>query len=249
MRKLILGGLGVSLLAAVALAGGDPWKKPFGEWTDKDVALIQQNSPWAKILHAQGAWRPDGMTQASGTIGMAGSSSDMSHTGASAAPGTAGGTEKNASAAAATATYSVWWWSSRAIRAASFRDAVLKGKMTQADAEKSVAQPMDEYEILVRATNMYIFQQRGEKAFESAANLQTKKVKAKISPSHVAFLKGPDGQSVTGAVFYFPKKGANGEPTINADEKEVDFYLQVGDAKLITYFEPKKMVDSQGEDL
>src|SRR5579863_542226 len=173
MRKLILGGLGVSLLAAVALAGGDPWKKPFGEWTDKDVALIQQNSPWAKILQAQGAWRPDGMTQASGNIGMAGSSSDMSHNGASAAPGTAGGTEKNASAAAAQAKYSVWWWSSRTIRAASFRDAVLKGKMTQADAEKSVAQPMDEYEILVRATSMYIFQQRGEKAFEKAAYLQT----------------------------------------------------------------------------
>ncbi len=56
------------------------------------------------------------------------------------------------------------WCSSRTIRAASFRDAVLKGKMTQADAEKSVAQPMDEYEILVRATNMYIFQQRGEKS-------------------------------------------------------------------------------------
>jgi hypothetical protein len=246
MRKLILGGLGVSLLAAMALAGGDPWKKPFGEWTDKDVALIQQNSPWAKILQAQGAWRPDGMTQASGTLNAG---TGPAKTSDSASPDTGGGAAKNAAAAAAQATYSVWWWSSRVIRAASFRDAVLKGKMTQADAEKSVAQPMDEYEILVRATNMYIFQQRGEKAFESAAYLQTKRVKAKISPSHVAFLKGPDGQSVTGAVFYFPKKSANGEPMISPDEKEVDFYLQVGDAKLLTYFEPKKMVDSQGADL
>ena len=238
MRKLVLVGLGVSLLAAIALAGGDPWKKPFGEWTDKDVALIQKESPWAKVLQAQGAWRPDGMTQATGPVVDTSSRTDVSKT-----------AEKNAAAAAAQATYSVWWWSSRVIRAASFRDAVLKGKMTQADAEKSVAQPMDEYEILVRATNMYIFQQRGEKAFESAAYLQTKKVKAKISPSHVAFLKGPDGQSVTGAVFYFPKKGANGEPTIGPDEKEIDFYLQVADQKLLTYFEPKKMVDSQGEDL
>jgi hypothetical protein len=249
MRKLVLSGLGLCLLAVVALAGGDPWKKPFGEWTDKDVALIQQNSPWAKILQAQGAWRPDGMTQASGSAGIAGSSSDRSKNSDSASPETAGGAAKNASAAAATATYSVWWWSSRMIRAASFRDAVLKGKMTQADAEKDVAQPMDEYEILVRATNMIIFQQRGEKAFESAAYLQIKKAKTRISPSHVAFLKGPDGQSVVGAVFYFPKKTANGEPAISPEEKEVDFYLQVGDAKLITYFEPKKMVDTQGTDL
>src|SRR4029077_53245 len=249
MRKTTLAMLAVLALVMAVWAGGDPWKKPFGEWTEKDVALIQQNSPWAKILQAQGAWRPDGVTQASSSGGIPGSASDTSKNSAGATPDTQGGLEKNAAAAAAQATYSVWWWSSRVIRAASFRDAVLKGKMTQSDAEKSVAQPMDEYEVLVRATNMYIFQQRGEKAFENAAYLQIKKAKTKISPSHVAFLKGPDGQSVTGAVFYFPKKSANGEPTIGPDEKEVDFYLQVGDAKLLTYFETKKMVDSQGEDL
>jgi hypothetical protein len=121
--------------------------------------------------------------------------------------------------------------------------------MTQPDAEKSLAQPVDEYEILVRGTNMYTFQQRGEKAFETASYIQLKKTKQKVAPSHVSFLKGPDGASVIGAVFFFPKKSANGEPTIGTDEKEVDFYLQVGDQKLVTYFEPKKMVDSQGEDL
>ena len=250
MRKLILSGLGFSLLAAVVLAGGDPWKKPLGEWTDKDINAILQTSPWAKAgIQPQGAWRPDGMTQASGSVGVAGSSSDQSKLSTSAAPGTAGGTEKNASAAAATASYSIFWWSSRTIRAASMRKQVLKGTMTEADAERAVGVSPDEYMILVQSTSMYIFQQRGEKAFESAAYLQTKKTKTKLSPSHVAFLKGPDGQSVTGAVFYFPKKSANGEPTISPDEKEIDFYLQVGDAKLLTYFEPKKMIDSQGEDL
>jgi hypothetical protein len=54
---------------------------------------------------------------------------------------------------------------------------------------------------------------------------------------------------VTGVIFYFPKKGANGEPMISPHEKEIDFYLLIGDQKIITYFEPKKMVDSQGEDL
>jgi hypothetical protein len=249
MRRLILGGLGVSLLAAVALAGGDPWKRPFSEWTEKDVAAVQQNSPWAKMTQSQGAWRPDGVTQASGSLGVAGGSSDHSKNADSASPETAGGAAKNAAAAGAQITYSVWWWSSRMIRAASLRDAVLKGKMTQPDAEKSLAQPVDEYEILVRGTNMYTFQQRGEKAFETASYIQLKKAKQKLSPSHVSFLKGPDGSSVIGAVFFFPKKGANGEPTIGPDEKEIDFYLQVADQKLITYFEPKKMVDSQGEDL
>jgi hypothetical protein len=250
MRKTTMAILAVLALAMAVWAGGDPWKKPLGEWTDKDITSILQASPWSKAgVQPQGAWRPDGMTQASGSAGVAGSGSDMSKTSASAVPGTAGAAEKNAAAAAATASYSVFWWSSRTIRAASMRRQVLKGSMTEADAEKAVAVSPDEYMILVQSTSMYIFQQRGEKAFERAAYLQTKKVKTKVPPSHVAFLKGPDGQSVTGAVFYFPKKSANGEPTISPDEREVDFYLQVGDAKLLTYFEPKKMVDSQGADL
>jgi hypothetical protein len=248
MRKLILGGLVLFIGAAIAWAGGDPWKRPFTDWTAKDVAEVQQNSPWAKTAQSQGAWRPaDGVTQASGSGGVAGTSSDRTGGAAGATPDKPGGMEK--AAAAGPVTYSVWWWSSRMIRAASLRDAVLKGKMTQPDAEKSLAQPVDEYEILVRGTNMYTFQQRGEKAFETASYMQLKKTKQKIAPSHVSFLKGPDGASVIGAVFFFPKKGANGEPTISPDEKEIDFYVQVGDQKLVTYFEPKKMVDSQGEDL
>jgi hypothetical protein len=93
---------------------------------------------------------------------------------------------------------SIFWWSSRTIRAASMRRQVLKGTMTEVDAEKAVAVSPDEYMILVQSTSMYIFQQRGEKAFESAGYLQTKKTKQKISPSHVAFLKGPDGQRLRG---------------------------------------------------
>lgn len=96
---------------------------------------------------------------------------------------------------------------------------------------------------------MQIFQHRGEDAFEKAAYLQFKKTKQKAYPTKVAFLKRSDGTTVTGAVFYFPKKDANGEPTIAPDEKEIDFYLQMGDAKLLTYFDPRKMVDSKGEDL
>jgi len=250
MRKLVFSCMGLCFLAAVALAGDDPWRKPLAQWTDKDINAVLQTSPWAKAnIQPQGAWHPDGMTQTTGPVGMAGSSQDSSKNSAGAVPGQMGGAEKNAAAAAAQATYSIFWWSSRTIRAASMRKQVLKGTMTEADAEKTVAVSPDEYMILVQSTNMYIFQQRGEKTFESAAYLQTKKAKAKISPSHVAFLKGPDGASVTGAVFYFPKKGANGEPTISPEEKEIDFYLQVGDAKLLTYFEPKKMVDNQGLDL
>lgn len=250
MRKTTFAMLAVLALAVAVWAGGDPWKKPLATWTDSDVNAILQTSPWAKAgIRPVGAQHSADTTQASGSGGIAGSSSDLSHVSAGATTDRPGGTEKQASAAAADATYSIFWWSSRTIRAASLRRQVLKGTMTEADAEKAVAVSPDEYMILVQSTSMYIFQQRGEKAFESVGYLQTKKTKQKISPSHVAFLKGPDGQSVTGAVFYFPKKSAAGEPTISLDEKEIDFYLQVGGSKILTYFETKRMVDSQGEDL
>lgn len=250
MRKIVFGGVAL-LILVVATWAGDVWRsKPMSQWTDKDVQDILQNSPWAKAgVQAQGAWRPDGVTQASGSGGVAGSSSDFSHGSAGATTDKQGGTEKNAAAEAGRATYSIFWWSSRTIRAASMRRAVLKGTMKEEEAESTVANTPDEYMVLVQSTNMAIFQIRGEKAFENAAYIQLKKTKQKVSPSHVAFLKAGDGTTVNGAVFYFPKKSANGEPTISPDEKEIDFYLQVGDAKLLTYFDPKKMVDGKGEDL
>lgn len=248
MRKAVFGGVALLLLVASVWAG-DVWKtKPMSQWTDKDIADILQNSPWAKSqVQAQGAWRPDGMTQASGNGGIAGGSTDRSKNSAGATPDMAGGTEKQAAAAAAQAQYSIFWWSSRTIRAASMRRAVLKGTMKEEEAENTVANTPDEYMVLVQATNMAIFQVRGEKAFETAGYITPKKTKQKVYPSHVAFLK--NGDTVNGAVFYFPKKSANGEPTISNDEKEIDFFLQVGDAKLLTYFDPRKMVDSKGEDL
>jgi hypothetical protein len=250
MRKTALAATAILAVAAIAWAGGDPWKtKSVDQWTEKDITEILQASPWAKAsVQPQGAWRPDGMTQATGSTGIAGSKSDISHTAAGSAPGTNGATEKEDSAAAGQASYSIFWWSSRTIRAASMRRAVLKGTMSEADAEKTVSNVPDEYMVLVRGTNMQIFQHRGEEAFEKAAYLQLKKTKQKVYPTKVAFLKGADG-NVNGAVFHFSKKTAGDEPTIAPDEKEIDFYLQMGDAKLITYFDPRKMVDSKGEDL
>jgi hypothetical protein len=250
MRKKAF-AVAVILAAVVAAQAGDVWKtKPFDQWTDKDIQEILQNSPWARPgVQPQGAWRPDGTTPITGgNLGVAGSGSDRSHTTSGPTPDKPGGTEKADSAAASQATYSIFWWSSRTIRAASVRRAVLKGSMTEADAEKSVAATPDDYMVLVQGTNMQIFQHRGEEAFEKSAYIQVKKTKQKLDPTKVAFLKTGDG-TVTGAIFYFAKKGATGEPTIAPDEKEIDFYLQVADAKLLASFDPRKMVDSKGEDL
>jgi hypothetical protein len=250
MRKKFFVGAALLIAATLAWAGGDPWKtKPFSQWTEKDVADILQNSPWARPnIQAQGAWHPDGMTQASGSTAMPGGAGDTSKASSSANPETAGGLEKNAAAQAETQSYTVFWWSSRTIRAASFRRAVLKGSMTEADAEKNLAGIPDDYMVLVQSQNMQYFQVKGEDNFMKDAWLQMKKSKEKVMPTKVGFLKGGDG-NVTGVVFYFPKKSASGEPTIANDEKEIDFYFKIGGSKVLTAFDPRKMTDSQGEDL
>jgi hypothetical protein len=254
MKRLILAGLIILALAALVWAGGDPWKtKPFSQWTDKDVQAVFLSSPWAKPnVQASGAWRPmDSATMSGPTPGaIAGSSTDNSKVSQGTMAEQMGGAEKTrrASEAAASKVYTVLWWSSRTIRAASVRGAVLRGSMTQENAERIVAQPKDDYEVLVQAQNMAIFEQRGEKAFEKVAWLVLKKSNRKVLPTHVTFQYNSNDQ-VVGAVFYFPRKDTNGEPTISADEKEIDFFIQVGDAKVVTFFEPKKMMDSQGLDL
>jgi hypothetical protein len=252
MRKnAIIIGATVLATAAVAMAGGDVWKtKPYTQWDQKDVNTILQSSPWAKpAQQVQGAWRPDGTAAAdTSNIGVAGSGTDTSNRSAGAGTNQPGGTEKQAEAQAAQQMYNVFWWSSRTIREASARRAVLSGAATQEQADKMVAAPVDSYQILVNSPNMAIFQRRGEDAFKQVAFLQTHKNKEKLAPSKVEFQKKADG-TVIGAVFSFPKTSANGEPLISPDEKEVDFQLQIGASWLRTYFVPKQMVDSQGTDL
>jgi hypothetical protein len=249
MRKITIGTLALLVVATLAWAG-DVWKsKPMNQWSEKDVNDILQNSPWAKPnVSSQGAWRPDGMTQASGSGGTAGTKTDISKNASGATTDTMGGTEKEDEAAAAAESYNVFWWSSRTIRGASLRRAVLKGSMKEEDADKMLANNPEDYEVLVNSQNMQIFKRRGEDAFDKAAWLQFKKTKEKLFPTKVEFLKSNEG-AVTGVIFHFPRKGANGEPTIAADEKEVDFYLLIGGSKILTAFDPRKMVDSQGEDL
>jgi hypothetical protein len=254
MRKAVVVGVGVLALAMLVWAGGDPWKsKPFAKWTEDDVKLIFQSSPWAKPnLEPYGSWRPLGNSTADSAPGLYGKSAGGAPTdvkGGHAASNPAdSGASVERDAMASRQAYTVLWWSSRTIRAASVRRAVLHGSMTEADAEKLVDEPQEDYQVLVKASNMAIFEKRGEKAFQNAAYLELKKSKQKLTPTKVTFQLGAD-DSVIGAVFHFPRKGSNGEPTISPDEKEIDFFVQIGDAKLMTDFDPRKMVDSKGADL
>ena len=49
MRKTSVAVTALLAAAAIAWAGGDPWKtKSIDQWTDKDIQEILLTSPWAK---------------------------------------------------------------------------------------------------------------------------------------------------------------------------------------------------------
>jgi hypothetical protein len=246
-RILVTAAVVALAVAATAWAVDEVWKsKPYAQWDAKDVEAVMRTSPWAKVnIQAAGSWKPPDTTpMTGGSPGVAGSSSDTSHINGARADQTGGA----ADAGGVPLTFSVFWWSSRTVREANFRSQVLKGTAKEAQAESALAQIPEDYQILVAGRDMSIFAARGEDAFKNAASLKLHKSKAKLTPVKVEFQKGPDGKIVD-AIFSFEKKTASGEPTISSDEKDVDFNLQLGDAWLRTTFNPKQMVDGQGEDL
>lgn len=240
MRGRYLNILVVLVFATIAWAGSDVWKsKPYQQWDQKDVMQILRESPWAKPnVQASGSWRPLGQSTSDDAGAYNTRSSNVAD----------GGAQKTKEALSGIRAFNVYWWSSRTMRAASRRQAVLHGTMTETDAEKLVAQVPEEYSVLVVGNDMSVFAERGEKAFADAAWLELKKSKTKLSATHVKFERDPQ-EKIVSVTFYFAKKDKSGNATIVPEEKEIDFFLKVGDAKVVTYFEPKKMADAQGLDL
>jgi hypothetical protein len=96
----------------------------------------------------------------------------------------------------------VYWQSSRVMRAATARQAVLHGE--KVDVDKYANEPQAEYQIVLRMEDMTPFQKHDEKFFQDNAFLQMKKGKDKISPTHVVYEKNSKGL-VADAIFFFPK--------------------------------------------
>ena len=248
MRKSFRFSVLTILLAAAAYAGGDPWKtKPYTQWDEKDVAAVLQSSPWVKLnvslpgaLSAADA-TPDYNPGVSGPGPMPNRTASPSPT----APQLGAG--DNATPGTAAKTYNIFWYSARTIREAFARRAVLKGTMTADNAAKIVATDPDTYQVVVSSSDMSFFEGRAEDEFKDAAYLELKKDKKKINPTSVAFQRSSG--KVVGVLFSFPKKDAEGQPSIPADEKELGFSTKISGAWLRASFNLKQMADTQGQDL
>ena len=230
----------VALLFATLLRANDPpWKgKPYQQWDEQDIQRIFTDSPWTRTAAITRNWLPitgkdlpnDQLTgRDRGLPSTLGSSSETS----------AGG-ELN---------FFVFWASSRVMRAAYARRAILHGGRKDVDVERYANESQGELQIVVQSADMAPFFRNDEKFFQANAFLEMRKSKQRISPSHVLYKRDQNGVLVTSAVFFFPKKTASGDPTISSDEKNVDFICKIEGSVLRVGFEPQKMADQSGPDL
>lgn len=233
-------GLLLTLLLASALlfAADKPWKaKTYQQWDEKDLQAILSDSPWVRVTQVQRSWLPVAEKDIPGDPQIAGGVRQMP------APGSTANTTRAGEEPERQLNVQVFWQSSRVMRAATAREAVMHGQ--QVDVDKYVAEPQTEYQIILRMQDMTPFTQHDEKFFQDNAFLQTKKSKAKISPTHVLYEKNAKG-SIQDAIFFFPKTTSSGEPTISADEKEVQFSCKIADSPIRVGFKPQEMVDQSG---
>jgi hypothetical protein len=239
LRNTTASFLSFLIVASLALASDPPWKgKPYQQWDDKDIQRVFTDSPWARKTTITRTWSAVSQKDAQnpqlsgGGRGMPGA---QGRGGAQGPNDNAGGES----------TYDVYWASSRVMRAATARRAVLHGGKADLDVDKYASQPQEEYQVVIQSEDMSPFVRHDEKFFESNSFLEPKKSKQKISPSHVVYERDEKSQ-IAAAVFFFPRKTASGEPTVGSEEKSVEFNCKLEGTNLRVSFEPQKMVDNQG---
>lgn len=258
MLKKILCGVAFLILASLAWASNEPWKaKPYQQWNKADLEVVLNSSPWVKKVVVEVNWKRDPLSgvqsEASPSdpaVGLRehmenqkGGMPDTSPPDPSMnSIGASGGT----STSQETAFY-IRWYSSRVIREALAREAIINGKISEADGAKLLAQPVLDYEIIVFGPDMTPFQNLTEEQLRSASSLEGKQSKQKVAPVSLRMNKSPNGRT-NSIVFFFPKKTGSGADVASAQEKGLEFVCKLKNLNLRNEFDTRKMVDEKGAD-
>jgi hypothetical protein len=250
LRKVFLCGSVALLLAAIVWAGDDPWKaKPYQQWDAKDVRKVLDASPWARNVQVAAPWISAGDAGDADSVGAPSQPPGTMRPAQAPQPGGNGPGNLGPSAQTATVTFVVRWASSRTVREALVRSAILAGQIQEDAAAQQLAQPVETYEIVIAAPDMKPFQSVDEKILEHGTFLMDRKTKEKVAPTGVKILNSEDGKKVQSVAFFFPKKSDSGVSTIGADVKVVDFQCVVTNVKIEASFDTSKMSDTLGRDL
>ncbi len=241
--------LALLLEATLLWAGDKPWKtKPYQQWDEKELQTILADSPWVRVTTIRRTWVPVSEKDIPGDPKINGGARQMPAGGGQVGR-TGGGATTPVQAGEGTSgelNVYIYWQSSRVMRAATAREAVLHGE--KVDVEKYASAPQSEYQIILRMEDMTPFVQHNEEFFQSSAFLQMKRGKSKISPSHVLYERNQKGL-IQDVIFFFPKTSPASLPAVSGDETDVQFSCKIADSTVRADFNPREMVDQSGPDL
>ena len=239
-----------TVLLAVNAWADDPWQKPYKQWDAQDVRKILNDSPWSKPVAIEREEKKRGLEAPAGAPTVAGApgveedeDEDEDKDKDEAREG--GKKEKKKDEV----KFLVRWVSSRTLREASVRGLVLQGKIAEAEADKNLPPPAEDYELALVGIDMSSFQKANESTLQSKTYLTVKKAKEKIAASQVEIVRGADGKRINAIIFHFPKKNAAGQAGVAADERELKLVIRNGATEIKVSFDPQKMVDPLGMDL
>jgi hypothetical protein len=145
--------------------------------------------------------------------------------------------------------YQVTWQSSRTVRAAKLREAVLCGRTDPDRGDDLLEQTPEQYVIVVSSPDMTPFDGMSEDALAKNTSLTFKKNQKKINPESVLIQHFGQGSTVYSITFKFARKTDTGESLMMPDEKEIEFVTQSGKFAIRTKFQPPKMPGKNGPDL
>jgi hypothetical protein len=243
--------LSVLMSASLLWAGDKPWNgKPYQNWDAKDIQKILTHSPWIATTSVRRSWHPSQTNTGIQAVQQEIAGAVRTRPSGIAIPGApntnSGATPRGSRELMQQLNVYLYWYSSRVIRAACTREAVLHGKMDQSAVEKLTDAPQAEYQIVLRMDDLAPFIEKGENFYKQNAFLEMRRRKLKLPPSKVQFER--TGTTSEDVVFFFPKT-ADGAPTIASDETDVVFSCKIADQTVHADFKPKKMLDQFGPDL
>lgn len=253
MHKKFAFSVAVLILSAVVWASNEPWKtKPYQQWDKADLAVILNNSPWAKKVVVDVNWTPSNSQSGAGQGDTTAELRNHMDTGKGGMPDTSPpdrsmDTSASSGSTAPQASFYLRWYSSRVMREALAREAVLNGRISDAEAAKLLAEPVTDYEIIVLGPDMTPFQKLTEDQLKSAAFLEGKESKQKVAPVSVRLNRSPNG-ATSSVAFVFPKKSGSGQDVASTNVKGLEFACKLKGLNLRYTFEPRKMSDASGPD-
>ena len=249
---------GILACGSLLLADNKPWKtKSVQQWDAKDVQQIMTDSPWVRVTTIPRGWLPVAEKDVPPEQQISGGARQMPSAsgggGGSQAAAVSPGTNPaaaNRASESSTEQLKVFvnWDSSHVMRAASARNAALHGMMKDSDVEQYAGAPQEEYQLVIYMTDMTPFLKNDEKFFLDKADIETKRGKLKLSPSHIKYDRESNGH-LKDVIFFFPKKTASGDPTVAAGETEVTFNCKVAGSRVHVNFDIQKMAGASGLDL